>query len=68
MDVIENIQVPARRFELDPEIAARLLKRWPKFVPLLMTFYGWEKAEGKKLSWQTGIAALWRLVKHRVVN
>ncbi len=67
-DVIKNIQIRANRFEFEPEITAKVLKRGHKIVELPISYYGRDRAEGKKLSWRDGIGALWTLLKYRVVD
>ncbi|MBI2457789.1 MAG: glycosyltransferase family 2 protein [candidate division NC10 bacterium] len=67
-DVIKNIQIRANRFEFEPEITAKILKRGHKIVELPISYYGRDRAEGKKLSWRDGIGALWTLLKYRVVD
>jgi glycosyltransferase involved in cell wall biosynthesis len=67
-DVIKNIQIRANRFEFEPEITAKVLKRGHKIVELPISYYGRDRAEGKKLSWRDGFGALWTLLKYRVMN
>ncbi|MEK6716965.1 MAG: glycosyltransferase family 2 protein [candidate division NC10 bacterium] len=67
-DVIRNIQIRANRFEFEPEITAKVLKRRHKIVELPISYYGRDRAEGKKLSWRDGIGALWTLLKYRVMD
>jgi hypothetical protein len=67
-DVIKNVQIRANRFEFEPEITAKVLKRGHKIVELSISYYGRELSEGKKLSWRDGFAALWTLVKYRVMD
>lgn len=67
-DVIKNIQIRANRFEFEPEITAKVLKRRHKIVELPISYYGRDRAEGKKLSWRDGIGTLWTLIKYRLVT
>lgn len=67
-DVIKNIQIRSNRFDFEPEITAKLLKRRYKIVEVPISYYGRDRAEGKKLSWRDGIGALWTLVKCRVMD
>jgi glycosyltransferase involved in cell wall biosynthesis len=67
-DVIKNIQIYANRFEFEPEVTAKLLKRRHKILEVPISYYGRDKIEGKKLSWRDGVGALWTLVKYRVVD
>lgn len=67
-DVIKNIQIRANRFEFEPEITAKVLRRGYKIVELPISYYGRDRAEGKKLTWRDGIGALWVLLKYRVMS
>ncbi len=67
-DVIKNIQIRANRFDFEPEVTAKILKRGYKLVELPISYYGRPHAEGKKLTWRDGFAALWTLVKYRIVD
>jgi glycosyltransferase involved in cell wall biosynthesis len=67
-DVIKNIQIRANRFDFEPEVTAKILKRGYKLVELPISYYGRPHAEGKKLTWRDGFAALWTLVKYRFVD
>jgi glycosyltransferase involved in cell wall biosynthesis len=67
-DVIKNIQIRANRFEFEPEITAKLLKRRHKIAEVPISYYARSREEGKKVSWQDGIGTLWALMKYRIVN
>ena len=67
-DVIKNIQVRANRFDFEPEITAKVLKRGHKLVELPIAYYGRPHSEGKKLTWRDGFRALWTLLKYRFID
>ncbi len=67
-DVIKNIQIRANRFDFEPEVTAKILKRGYKLVELPISYYGRPHAEGKKLTWRDGLAAVWTLMKYRFVD
>jgi glycosyltransferase involved in cell wall biosynthesis len=67
-DVIKNIQLRANRFDFEPEITAKVLKRGHKIVELPISYYGRSKTEGKKLHWTDGLSAIWTLVKYRFLD
>ena len=67
-DVIKNLHLRANRFDFEPEVTAKILKRGYKLVELPISYYGRPHAEGKKLTWRDGFATLWTLVKYRVVD
>lgn len=63
--VIKSIPLHSNRFEIEPEITAKVLKRGYKIVEVPIRYKGREFREGKKISWKDGFAALWTLVKYR---
>jgi glycosyltransferase involved in cell wall biosynthesis len=67
-DVLRQIQIRADRFEFEAEVTAKVLRRRHRIVELPISYYGRDRAEGKKLSWRDGIGTVWALVKYRVVT
>ncbi len=67
-DVIKNIPIRANRFDFEPEITAKILRRGYKIVELPISYYGRSRTEGKKLDWRDGVSALWTLLKYRIVS
>ena len=67
-EVIKAIPLRSRRFELEPEITAKVLKRGYRIHEVAISYQGREYYEGKKLTWGDGITALWTLIKYRFVD
>lgn len=67
-DVIKNIQIKSNRFDFEPEITAKILKRKYKLYEMPISYSGRDFDEGKKISWRDGFAAVWALVKYRFVD
>jgi glycosyltransferase involved in cell wall biosynthesis len=67
-DVVRGIPLHARRFEFEPEITAKVLKRGHRIFEVPISYYGREYHEGKKISWRDAPLAFWTLVKYRVVD
>lgn len=67
-EFIKDIQLKANRFDFDPEITAKVLKKKARIYELPISYYGREYAEGKKITWRDGIHAIWALVKYRFVD
>ena len=55
----------ADRFEIEPEITAKILKRGVRIYEVPISYTGREVDEGKKITWTDGFSALWTLVKYR---
>jgi glycosyltransferase involved in cell wall biosynthesis len=67
-DVIKNIQIKSNRFDFEPEITAKVLKRKYKVYEMPISYYGRDISEGKKITWKDGVAAVWALIKYRLVD
>ena len=67
-DVVKDIPLRARRFELEPEITAKVLKRGHRIFEVPISYYGREYHEGKKISWRDAPLAFWTLLKYRFVD
>lgn len=67
-EVAEGITLRSRRFDLEPEITAKILKRGYRVLEVPISYYGREYVEGKKITWRDGPVALWTLIKYRFVN
>ena len=65
---LEGIQVKANRFDFEPEITAKILKKKIRIYEVPISYAGREYDEGKKITWRDGIVALWTLIKYRFVN
>lgn len=64
--VIKDIHINANRFDFEPEITAKILRKGIKIheIPIKVNPRGYN--EGKKISWRDGIVALWTLIKYRI--
>lgn len=67
-EVIQDIPLHSRRFEFEPEITAKLLKRKVRIFEVPITFNPREYAEGKKIGLPDAFEAVWTLVKYRFVD
>ena len=67
-DVVRGIPLRSRRFEFEPEITAKVLKRGHRIFEVPVSYYGREYAEGKKITWREGPKAIWTLIKYRFVD
>lgn len=59
--LLKNLDLTSSRFEIEPEITCKILKRKEKIVELPITYKGRKK--GKKIGVKDGIQAIWNLVK-----
>lgn len=67
-DVIANMPLRSRRFEIEPELTAKILKRGFSIFEVPISYNGRDFEEGKKISWKDGFAAVRTLLKYRFVD
>jgi glycosyltransferase involved in cell wall biosynthesis len=67
-DVVKEMPLRSRRFEFEPEITAKVLKRGHRIFEVPISYYGREFHEGKKISWRDAPIAFWTLIKYRFVD
>ncbi len=64
-EVARGLGLEANRFDIEPEITAKLLRRGHVIVERPVRFEPRSRAQGKKIGWRDGVRALQVLVKHR---
>jgi glycosyltransferase involved in cell wall biosynthesis len=64
--VARSLGLSADRFDIEPEITARLLLRGHRIMERPVTFSPRSRAAGKKISWRDGIAAIATLLRCRL--
>lgn len=67
LKLIKSLNLRAKRFEFEPEVTAKILKRNIRIWEVPISYAGREYNEGKKITWKDGIPALWTLLKERII-
>lgn len=63
--ILAGITIESNRFDFEPEITAKVLRRGHRIYEVPISYAGREFDEGKKITWKDGFAALWTLIKFR---
>ncbi|MEW5868652.1 MAG: glycosyltransferase family 2 protein [Chloroflexota bacterium] len=66
--VVEGMQIKARRFDFEPEFTAKILKRKVRIFEVPITFNPRDYSEGKKIQLKDAFEAVWTLIKYRFVD
>ncbi len=66
--VVESLNLKSYRFDIEPEITAKLLKNKIKIVEIPISYDCRSFKEGKKITWKDGIVAIYTLLKYRLFN
>ena len=64
-EVLQKIKLCEDRFGFEPEFTAKIAKlNGVRIYEVPITYHGRTYAEGKKIGWRDGIAALWHIIKY----
>jgi glycosyltransferase involved in cell wall biosynthesis len=64
-DVIKEIPLKSKRFDFEPEITAKIIKRGHKIIEVPISYKPRTIEEGKKIGWKDGARAIYCLLKYR---
>jgi len=64
-EVIQALPLRSSRFDIEPEITAKLLKRRVRVFEVAISFNPREYSEGKKIHFQDAFHAVWALLRYR---
>lgn len=67
-EVIEDIQIHAKRFNFEPEFTAKILKKKVRLYEVPIRFSPRNYDEGKKIKITDAFEAMWTLIKYRFVD
>lgn len=63
--VLDGIKIRSNRFDFEPEITAKILKKGVRFLEIPIPYKARTYKEGKKLTWRDGIVAFFALLRYR---
>ena len=67
-DLLNEIDLVCNRFDIEPEITAKLLIRGVRIREAPISYTGRTFGEGKKISWTDFVAAVWTLARLRLAR
>jgi glycosyltransferase involved in cell wall biosynthesis len=65
-DVAMALKLRAKRFEIEPEITAKLARGKFRLYEVPISYSGRSYEEGKKIGWKDGVSALWHIFWFRI--
>ncbi len=66
--ILKQIHIDSMRFDFEPEITAKLLKRGLKIYEVPISYQGRNFQEGKKITWKDAFSAIFTLLKYRIFD
>src|SRR5437667_12843216 len=67
-DLIRRLNLRGDRFDIEPEITARILRLGYRIHEVPITYYARSREEGKKLTWVDGARAFGTLLQLRLAS
>ncbi len=67
-DVLRKIKLRENRFGFEPEFTAKIAKARCRVYEVPISYSGRDYSEGKKIGWKDGVAAIYFIVKYRLVD
>ena len=67
-EALKGICLRCNRFGFEPEVTMKLAKKGCRFYEVPISYYGRTYAEGKKITWKDGAAALYHLIRFRLTD
>jgi glycosyltransferase involved in cell wall biosynthesis len=67
-DLLKSIPIVSNDFRIEPELAIKLAKRGARIFEVPISYSGRTYAEGKKINWRDGFAALWAIARFAVTD
>ena len=64
-EVLQGIKLKSNRFGFEPEVTIKTARLGCRVYEVPISYHGRTYAEGKKIGWRDGVAALWHMIKYR---
>jgi len=62
-DVLARLELRSDRFGIEPELIARVAQLGCRIYEVPVAYFGRDYAEGKKITWKDGLAAVWHILR-----
>ncbi len=67
-DVLQRLRLRSDRFSIEPEFTVKVAKLGCRVYEVPIAYHGRTYAEGKKITWRDGIAALYYILRFRLFD
>src|SRR5215475_7171300 len=65
-ELLQRITIEEDRFGVEPELVAKVARTGARIYEVGISYYGRTYAQGKKIGWKDGIAAMYAIVKYNL--
>jgi len=67
-ELLNGITIEENRFGVEPEIIAKIARTGARVYEVGISYYGRTYAQGKKIGWKDGFAAIYEILKYNVFH
>jgi glycosyltransferase involved in cell wall biosynthesis len=72
-EVLEGMDLKSNRFGFEPEITAKIARKRldgkrVRVYEVPISYYGRDYADGKKIGWKDGVAAIWHILRYNLFS
>ncbi len=67
-DLARSLRLTSDRFGFEPEVTARLARSKSRIYEVPISYSGRTYAEGKKIGWRDGVAAIWHVLRFNLLS
>jgi glycosyltransferase involved in cell wall biosynthesis len=65
-EMLEGVELRSDRFGIEPELTAKVARRGARIYEVPISYRGRTYAEGKKIGWKDGFAAIWAILRYNL--
>jgi glycosyltransferase involved in cell wall biosynthesis len=67
-EILQGMALRSNRFGFEPEFTMKVARRRCRIYEVPVSYHGRDYDQGKKITWKDGFAAIWYIVKYRLVD
>lgn len=67
-EILQRLRLKSNRFGIEPELTVKVAKLECRIYEVPIAYHGRTYAEGKKIGWKDGIAALYYILRFRLFD
>ncbi len=67
-DVARRIQIESNRFNVEPELTAKVAQLKCRVYEVPISYFGRDYSEGKKIGWRDGFQAVWSILRFNLFS
>ncbi|MEM8960596.1 MAG: glycosyltransferase family 2 protein [Acidobacteriota bacterium] len=65
-ELLKGLELKSDRFGIEPELTAKMAKARARIFEVPISYFGRTYAEGKKIGWRDGFAAIWCILRYNL--